>query len=336
MLARLRRHKYAALFGYGLFTLVALVFLLAFRGEPYLLRIAILAMLYAVLTVSLNLVNGYAGLFSLGHAAFYGIGAYTSALLALRLHWPFLLAFVGAGLVAMVFGVLLSLPAVRLRGIYLAITTLAFAEIVRMMLINLQWLTRGPFGLPGIPAPSIFGIRIGSDAGIFVLALILLVLTIYLIEALMAHRPGQALMAIRDDEQAAAACGISVFRYKVLAFATAALFAGLAGSIYAHYTRFISPDSFTLNESFSVLAMLVLGGMGSTPGALLGAILLTAIPELARFAADYRMLIYGLTLTIAVLVRPQGILGKSSLSLPAIDLAIKRPPRSKPSGATPA
>ena len=310
MLDRLVRGAWSDPRRYALLAAGALAFAALFWDTPYVMRVAVLALLYGSLTVSLNLVNGYAGLFSLGHAAFYGIGAYTSGLLAVRLGLSFPITFLAAGGVAMLFGALLSLPAVRLRGIYLAIVTLAFAEIVRLMLINMQWLTRGPFGLPGIPVPTFLNYSITSDGGVFVLALLLLLTTIYVVEQIMAHRPGQALLAIREDESAAAACGINVFRYKVMALAIAAFMAGLAGSLYAHYTRFISPDSFTLNESFSILAMLVLGGMGSTGGALLGAIVLTAIPELFRFAADYRMLIYGITLTLVILVRPQGILGR--------------------------
>lgn len=332
MKGSLRLRPVSKLAGYGLFVLASLLFALLFRDAPYILRIAVLALLYGTLTVSLNLVNGYAGLFSLGHAAFYGIGAYTSGLLAVRLGLPFPVTFVAAGVVAMAFGVLLSLPSVRLRGIYLAIVTLAFAEIVRLLLVNLQWLTRGPFGLPGIPSPSIFGLVVTGDAGIFILALALLIATVYVVEQIMAHRPGEALLAIREDEQAAAACGIDVFRYKVLAFSTAAFLAGLAGSIYAHYTRFISPDSFTLNESFSVLAMLVFGGIGSTAGALLGAIILTVIPEAFRFAADYRMLIYGIALTLVMLVRPQGILGKMGAGFQG--LGQRRPKRSGAGGTT--
>lgn len=332
MLKRLRMMHLTPLQGYGLFVLGSLLFVLIFRDSSYMLRIAVLALIYGTLTISLNLVNGYAGLFSLGHAAFYGIGAYTSGLLSVRLGLPFPITFLAAGVVATLFGVLLSLPAMRLRGIYLAIVTLAFAEIVRLMLINLQWLTRGPFGLPGIPPPDILGFKITSDLGVFVLALLLLLLTIYVVEQIMAYRPGKALLAIREDEQAAAACGINVFGYKVLTFAVAAFLAGLAGSIYAHYTRFISPDSFTLNESFSVLAMLVFGGIGSTPGALLGAVLLTAIPEVFRFAADYRMLIYGIALTVVILIRPQGLLGRTNFVMPALQES--RPPRSKVGGAT--
>lgn len=301
-----------------IFAGAALLFVLIFQDNPYLMRVGVLALLYATLSVSLNLVNGYTGLFSLGHAAFYGIGAYTSGLLALNLNLPFWLSFLMAGIVAMLFGALVSLPAARLRGIYLAIITLAFAEITRLLIINLQWLTRGPFGLPGIPPPTLFGYEITSDAGIYLISLALLLLTVYVIERIMHARPGYALLAIREDEQAAAASGIKVFRYKVLAFAIAAFFAGLAGSVYAHYTRFISHDSFTLNESFAVLSMLVFGGIGSTPGAILGAFLLTAIPEVFRFAADYRMVIYGVVLTLVILFRPQGLLGKSSLTLPGL------------------
>lgn len=306
----------------------ALLFLLIFRNNSYVMRIGVLMLLYATLTVSLNLVNGKTGLFSLGHAAFYGIGAYTSALLALNLDFPFWLSFLSAGVVAMFFGALVSLPAARLRGIYLAIITLAFAEITRLLIINLQWLTRGPFGLPGIPPPSLFGFAVTNDDGIYLIALALLILTVYVIERIMHARPGYALLAIREDEQAAAASGIQVFRYKILAFAVAAFFAGLAGSVYAHYTRFISHDSFTLNESFIVLSMLVFGGIGSTPGAIVGAFLLTLIPEVFRFATDYRMVIYGVVLTLVILFRPQGLLGKSSFVLPGFQRAKKeRNPR---------
>lgn len=308
------------LVGWGLFALVALAYGLLFRDQSYLMRVGILALLYGALTVSLNLVNGFTGLFSLGHAAFYGIGAYASALLALRLGWPFPVAIISAAVVAALFGLLLSLPSVRLRGIYLAIVTLAFAEIVRLMLINLQWLTRGPFGLPGVPPPDLFGLRLTSDISVFILALLLLLLAIYIVERIMRSRVGEALLAIRDDEVAAAACGIRVFQHKVLAFVTAAAIAGMAGSVYAHYTRFISPDSFTLNESFIVLSMLVLGGLGSTPGAVLGALVLTALPEFFRFASEYRMLIYGIVLVLVVLFRPQGILGSAAFTTPAMRL----------------
>ena len=305
---------------WAVFAVAVVLFGLVFREQSYLMRVGILALLYAVLTVSLNLVNGFTGLFSLGHAAFYGVGAYASALLALRLGWPFLLAIISAAVVAALFGLLLSLPSVRLRGIYLAIVTLAFAEIVRLKLINLQDLTRGPFGLPGIPSPDLFGVKLVSDFSVFLLALVLLLVAVYVVESIVHSRVGDALLAIRDDEQAAAACGIPIFRYKVLAFVTAAFIAGLAGSLYAHYTRFISPDSFTLNESFIVLSMLVLGGLGSTAGAVLGAVILTALPEFFRFAAEYRMLIYGIVLTLVILFRPQGVLGSTAFTTPGLRL----------------
>ena len=316
----MKRLTLTPLYGWAAFALVTLLVGVLFRDQSYLMRVGILALLYGVLTVSLNLVNGFTGLFSLGHAAFYGIGAYASGLLALRLGWPFPLALVAAGVVAAFFGLLLSLPSLRLRGIYLAIVTLAFAEIVRLMIINLQGLTRGPFGLPGIPPPNLFGVRLTTDFSVFLLALALLLFAVYVVERIMRSRIGDALLAIRDDEVAAAACGIRVFQYKVLAFVTASFLAGMAGSVYAHYTRFISPDSFTLNESFIVLSMLVFGGMGSTAGAVLGAGVLTALPEAFRFAAEYRMLIYGIVLTLVILFRPQGVLGSTAFTTPGLRL----------------
>lgn len=316
----MKRFTLTPLYGWAVFALITLLVGVLVRDQSYLMRVAILALLYGVLTVSLNLVNGFTGLFSLGHAAFYGIGAYASGLLALRLGWPFPLALVSAGVVAALFGLLLSLPSLRLRGIYLAIVTLAFAEIVRLMIINLQGLTRGPFGLPGIPPPNLFGVRLTTDFSVFLLALALLLFAVYVVERIMRSRIGDALLAIRDDEVAAAACGIRVFQYKVLSFVTAAFLAGMAGSVYAHYTRFISPDSFTLNESFIVLSMLVFGGLGSTAGAVLGAGVLTALPEAFRFAAEYRMLIYGIVLTLVILFRPQGVLGSTAFTTPGLQL----------------
>lgn len=329
----LRRIKSNRVLGYGLFVLLALAFVIVFRTEKYILSIGVLGLIFSTLAVSLNLTNGYTGMFSIGHAAFYGIGAYTSALTAMRLGMPFPVAILAAGAMCAVLGAFLALSSARLRGIYLAITTLAFNEIARITETNLQSITRGPFGLPGIPRPNFGFFQLTTDAGAYVIALVLLIASVYLIESLMKSRIGRGLLAIREDEAAAAACGVNVFGYKVMSMAIAAFLAGCAGSVYAHYARFVSPDSFGLNETFMILSMMVFGGMGTSAGPILGAILLIGIQEVFRFAATYRMLIYGVVLVLVVLFRPQGLLGKTTVAGSGIKLNFRRPARSNPSGA---
>jgi branched-chain amino acid transport system permease protein len=334
VIASLRRVRINRVVGYALFVVLILAFGFIFRSQKYILSIGVLSLIFATLAVSLNLTNGYVGMFSIGHAAFYGIGAYTSALVAMRLGMPFPISILAAGLMCAVFGAFLALSTARLRGIYLALTTLAFNEIARILETNLQSITRGPFGLPGIPRPDFGFFKVSTDAGALVIALILLIIAVYAIESLMKSRVGRAFLAIREDEAAAAACGINVFGYKVMAMAIAAFLAGCAGSVYAHYARFISPDSFTLNETFMILSMLVFGGMGTSAGPIVGAFALIGVQEIFRFAATYRMLIYGVVLVLVVLFRPQGILGKAAFGLHGIEIKIRRPKGREPNGST--
>ena len=275
----LRRIRINRVLGYTLFVLAVLAFGYFFRTQKYILHIGVLSLIFATLAVSLNLTNGYVGMFSIGHAAFYGIGAYASALVAMNLGMPFPISLLAAGVICAAFGAFLALSTARLRGIYLALTTLAFNEIARIMETNLQSVTRGPFGLPGIPRPDFGLFKVTTDAGALVIALVLLIASVYVIESLMKSRVGRGFLAIREDEAAAAACGINVFGYKIMAMAIAAFLAGCAGSVYAHYARFISPDSFGLNETFMILSMLVFGGMGTSAGPILGAFTLIGIQE---------------------------------------------------------
>lgn len=290
--------------------LIALIAVVPFLGlSSYIMRILILSGIYIILAVSLNLLTGYTGQVSLGHAAFYGIGAYTSALLALKFNLSFPVTALAGGLLAAFFGLLLGLPTLRLNGTYLSIVTLGFCEIMRLVELNWMGLTRGPMGLIGIPYPKIFGFTVDNDAEYFYLILILVIITIVTINNLIKSRSGRALISIREDELAAEAMGINVLRYKVIAFTIAAFFAGIAGSFYAHYVSFIDPQSFTFDESIQILSIVILGGMGSNLGAALGAIILVSIPEMLRGLQEYRMLIYGAVLVIMMLVRPQGIFG---------------------------
>jgi branched-chain amino acid transport system permease protein len=278
-------------------------------GNQYVFHILIIAGIYAVLAISLNLLLGCTGLFSLGHAAFYGIGAYASALLTLKLHLTFPAAFFLSGIVAAAIGGIVAFPALRLKGIFLAIGTMGFNEIVRLLAINLESLTGGPAGLPGIGKPAFLGLTISQPRDYYIAMLVFAVITYVIFKRLLAARPGRALIAIRDDEIAARAMGINVTGYKVAAFVISSFFAGLAGSFFAHYMTYISPDNFGLSESFAILAMIALGGIGNLNGSVAGAIILIAVPEAFRFLQDYRQLIYGITIVVIMLALPEGVFG---------------------------
>lgn len=280
-------------------------------ADQYILRLMTISGIYIILAVSLNFVTGYAGQFCLGWAAFYGIGAYTSALSVSKLGLNFWLAFPMAGIVAALFGIILAIPTMRLRDIYLALTTLGFGEIVRLVLLNWTDLTRGSMGIPGIPAPELFGQTLDSPFFYYYFIFTLVLLVIGAVQRIIDSRMGRALIAIRENEIAAKSVGINTTAYKIQAFAVGAFFSGLAGSFYAHYSSYIDPNAFGFGESIAILAMVVLGGMGSTVGAIFGAVLLSLLPEVLRGLAEYRMIIFGSILMIVMLVRPQGFFGHS-------------------------
>ena len=292
----------------ALIAVLAAVFPL-FLGNQYVFHVLIIAGVYMVLAISLNLLLGCTGLFSLGHAAFYGIGAYASALFSLKLNLPFAAAFLFSGIITSVVGGLVAFPALRLKGIFLAIGTMGFNEIVRLLAINLDSVTGGPAGLPGISKPNLFGLAITEPSEYYVAVLVFVLVTYFIFRRFLASRPGRALIAIRDDEIAARSMGIHVTSYKVAAFVISSFFAGLAGSFFAHYMTYISPDNFGLSESFGILAMIALGGIGNLTGSAAGALLLIVVPEAFRFLQDYRQLIYGFTIVIIMLVLPQGVAG---------------------------
>jgi len=307
----LEKYKMSSPFSYGLL-LAGVLLLPIVINNDYVIRIFVVAGIYSILTLGLNLVTGYSGQLCLGWAAFYGIGAYTSALLSLNWQWSFWLTLPIGGIVAGLFGVLLGIPTARLRNVYLAITTLGFGEIIRLILLNWTDLTRGAMGLPGIPAPSFLGYSLDHQYFYYYFIVALVVVSIIAMMRIIDSRLGRALIAIREDELAAKTMGIDTTRYKIIAFAIGAFLAGIAGSFYAHYSTFIDPHTFSFNESMVVLAMAMLGGMGSITGSIFGAVVLTLLPELLREMAEYRMIIYGLILMIVVIVRPQGFFGKSS------------------------
>lgn len=280
----------------------------------YLLHLAILSGIYIILTVSLNLIIGYAGQVSLGHAAFYGIGAYTSALVSLNWHFPFPLALVSALLIAGAWGLALGLPTLRLKEDYLAVVTLGFGVIVDLVFLNLE-ITGGPEGLVGIPAPVILGLSCRPPSRYLALVWGMVLLTLGLTYRLVNSYHGRALRAIRDHETTAQVLGINTPAYKIGIFTLAAGLAGLTGSLYAHYIGFINPESFGLHTSILILAMVVLGGMGSLAGSVVGAVTLAVVPEMLRQFQAYQDLAYGALLVGLLIWRPQGLLGRGKLSL---------------------
>ncbi len=283
----------------------------------YLLHILVMTGIYVILTLSLNLVVGYTGLAALGHAAFSCVGAYASSLLALNYGVsPWIGLLVGA-CVAAILGVFIGAPSLRLKGDYLAIATFGLGVIVYSVAKNWMSVTRGPMGLPGIPGFSFFGIQLSSVWTYLILVAFFVFLTYFIIRRVVKSPFGRILRGIREDEIATLAMGKDVNKHKIMVFVIGAFFAGIAGSLYAHYITFIDPSSFTVMESIAILLMVVFGGMGSLGGSFVGAAILVIFPELLRFlgmpssvAAPLRQMIYGLLLIVLMLYRPQGILGR--------------------------
>lgn len=305
------------------FLLLPLLFLLPFLLQnDYYLDVAILSEIYVILALGLNIVVGYTGLLALGTAAFYGVGAYCMGVLNLNYGIPFWLALPFAFILTGLFSIPISAPALRLRGDYLAIVTLGFGEITNQVFTNWVSLTRGPMGIPGISPPRVFGWQFGdtlpSVAGIllptntlfYFLGLVFVGLALLVSIRLERSRLGRAWKAIREDEAAAEAMGVDTFRLKLLAFVISAGFAGVAGCFFASYSAFVGPTSFTFMESVLILCMVVLGGRGNLTGVTLGAVLLVILPEFLRGFAEYRMLLFGVSLVVVMILRPQGLWGK--------------------------
>jgi branched-chain amino acid transport system permease protein len=275
----------------------------------YLLQTMTNVWLYAILALSLTLVAGTVGQISLGHAGLLAIGAYASALLALDLGIPVGLAIVAAGLITALLGTALILPAFRLRGHYVSIATLGIGEIVGLVILNWESLTRGPIGVGGIPPLELGDIALDSPARSYWVALVVLIGLALLQMRLLRSHLGRTFRAIRDDDIAARAHGIGLDRYKRLAFAIGGFAAGISGAITAHLYSYINYETFTSQISILALTMVILGGMGNVLGAIVGAAALIGLPELFRATAEYRMLIYGVTLLLLIRFRPQGFFG---------------------------
>jgi branched-chain amino acid transport system permease protein len=314
--------------GLALALLAVLLLLFPFtqEGNTFWIQVTAQAGLFVLAALGLNIVVGSAGLLDLGYVAFFGIGAYTAAITGnalltnVNFHIPFLLVvFIVAPAVAAFFGVLLGAPTLRLRGDYLAIVTLGFGEIVRITLNNLDPITRGPNGISSIPDPvvggwsmgegfSVAGFEISGNAVYYYLLLFLIALTLAVVYRMNDSRIGRAWIAVREDEVAAAAMGINTTIVKLLAFGAGAWFAGMSGAVNAHLLTQVSPDSYIFSISVLILAMVVLGGLGNPPGVVLGAIILTFLPEKLREFSDIRLLVFGFALILIMRFRPEGLL----------------------------
>jgi len=292
------------------FISVIILSLIPFTGNEYIVHVMILVYIYMILASSLDILVGYTGALNLGHAAFFAIGAYTSTLLSMRLGISPWIGLILGGLFAMVAGLILGIPCLRLRGPYLAISTLGFGIVVYMFLNNLEEITRGPLGIPGIPPlPGLGILDFTKKTTYYYFAMILGLTCLLILKLLATSRYGKILIAIREDEDAAKAIGVNIALYRLLAFMIATFFAGLAGGVYAHYIRYISPDLSTLSESITILSMTLVGGFGTIVGPAFGALLLTFISELLRPLLEYRFLIYGGLIVFIVRFMPGGIIG---------------------------
>ncbi len=276
----------------------------------YVTTVAIMIGVYAIVAVGLNIIVGFAGQISLGHAAFFGIGAYATAILCTKFGFTFWWALPAAVIITGLVGTLLGVPSLRVRDDFLAITTIGINFIVESIFLYVPFFG-GALGMGGIPTPELFGLRLRGE---YYLALVgvVLALCIWFAHRFVRSWAGLATEAMREEETAAGAMGISPVRFKILAFTLGSAMAGLGGVLYAHFMNFISPDDFGFPVSIMLLSMVVFGGMGKIWGPILGAIVLGSLPEVFRPLVDYRMLLYGAILLLVIRYQPQGVLGEDS------------------------
>jgi branched-chain amino acid transport system permease protein len=290
--------------------------LVAYRSS-YFNQVAIITMIFVILSASMNLITGSAGLLSLGHAAFFGVGAYAAALLSTQWGWSFWLTIPVAGLITALVGALVAIPTMRLTSIYFAVATLGIGEMIYVTLLNWVGFTRGPMGIRSIPPVELLGLK-GTVASMTFVALLML-LSLWVMHRIAHSYYGNSLRAMREDDACADAMG----------FGVACFFAGVAGALFAHTTGYISPDSFRFGESILILSMVVVGGLGSIYGSIIGAVLLSVLPEMLRDLGSYRMIVVGVVLFLSILFLPKGLVGEVS----AIDLIRRQIRRAGSSGS---
>jgi branched-chain amino acid transport system permease protein len=299
---------------------VFLVMLPQIYPDQFFFRLLTTILIWSILGLGQNVITGFCGQLSFGHAAFYGIGAYTSVLLTIHFGAPYPIALLASAFAAGLFGLLVGYPAIRIGGDYLFLVTIAFAEIVRLVFLNWDDVTGGAVGIPNVPTIELFGYKLRTNIDYYYLCLALVVVITWALYRIIDSDIGRSFKAIREDEIAARAMGISLSYYKLLAFVIGAALGGVAGSIIGHFLAYVGPDMFTIWESTIVFVIVLIGGLGSIPGTILGSIILIGTLESARWLVDYRLYLVGILLVGTVLVRPSGLLGAVQLRTPR-DLA---------------
>lgn len=292
------------------FLLVATLFALGVR-DKYLLHIGVLILIYSILAMSLNLIVGYVGEFPLGHVAFFGIGAYTAALLSVKTGFPVWATLPLGGVLAAVFGFLIGAITLRLQGPFFVIVTLAFAEVLRLIATNWIDLTNGPMGIAGVPHPVFLdgGGYLGGKRGFMLLALVLVAVAFYLSYRFVYSNAGRAAVTIRENRYVAQSIGVQPWRYALFAFVLAAFLAGIAGAYYGHYVSYVGTEVFGFSFTASMIIMVLLGGKGTLTGPVVGAVVVTLLEEYLREAKELRLTLFGVIVMAVVLFAPNGIVG---------------------------
>lgn len=285
---------------------------LAWMGRGYLYQVTMTCLIFVILSASLHLVTGVTGLLQLGQAAFYGIGAYTAALLVSRLGWGFAVSLPAAGLIAAFFALLIALPTMRLLSIYFAVATLAVGQMVFLVMQNWVGLTNGPDGVILSGSLTLFGLDLGAPAVAYEVIALATALSVWVIHRLSHSYYANALRALREDDQCADAMGIDTVRLKVECFVISGFFAGIAGGLWAMTTSYVSPADFDFNQSILILVAVVLGGLGSLPGAVIGALILILLPEVLRPIGNIRSIAIGAVLFVTIIAMPKGLIGEVS------------------------
>ncbi len=286
---------------------IAILLLPNLVSNLYIVQIINMVCIYILLAIGVNILTGYTGQLSFGQAAFYGIGAYTAALLNTHFGLQFIVILPIAIVITAIFGAILAVPALKVRGPYLALVTIGFAEVVRLVMVNWSKLTKGPAGIVGIQSPIFFGFKLDNLIHYYYLILLFVVLGLIYQKMLINSRTGRAFIAIREDSQAAELTGINITAYKIKAFVVSAIYSSVAGVLYAMMIRYVSPDSFTLNDSSIIIWSAMVGGMGTLAGPVVGGIIMTALPEVLRELGSLRLVIYGGILLIVIIRYPGGL-----------------------------
>lgn len=295
----------------GMMLIIILIMVPQVIKNGYFMGIVCRILLYTTLVGSLNIINGYSGQFNFGHAGFFCVGSYIGAILATTYGWGFWPAMINAGIGAALVGLLISFPTLKLKGIYLAIVTIGFSEIIRIIALNWVSVTGGPMGIKGIPSPKLFGKQISGPGNYYYLFIAIAVSFIFITNRILKSRIGRAWLSIREDELAAKSLGVESSRYKSINFMYGAFWAGIVGAAFGPYYKYISSDMFSLDEGYNILTMMIIGGQGTLIGPFVGVIIATTISEFFRFASEYRIVVYGVLIIVMMWCKPQGIAGDS-------------------------